>query len=632
MGKAGIRAAARRKRAKELGRKPYYRFKAALKRKAILKQNPFYAVIMMHKMFLSRRLKRIADIQSEKKQSGYKLSYRSVRLQKAVEKKFLPDMNWANYGEGKGCWEVAYIIPLETVLTKPQLKKLLVLANIQPSWRKQTAIKEAKVLKNMPIPKENSKLTRIIAELSKRNESKIDLAVLCFPKQLAFIQDVSKYKLALCSRRSGKSTAEGLEMLQTAISFPYCNQLYITTSRAHAKTIIWPVLRQYNREFKLGGKLNESELSVTFPNESKIYVSGAHDRTEIEKFRGIMRLKKAFIDEMQSFPDYIAALINDVISPALLDLDGSLVLTGTPGPIPAGFFYNACTDLKQDWSRHAWTYFDNEFIAKLSGKTHDQLLQAELKKRGVGLDNPSIRREYFGEWVLDSDSLVFHYNSIANGYLEVPKELNNFVLGVDIGFRDADAIAVLGYATNSKQVYLVEEKITRKQDVSALAADIQMLRAKYNAFKIVMDAGALGKKIEEEFRRRFNIPVEAADKTRKAENIALLNDYLRTGQFKAKDNSMFAQDSSKVEYDYDKSTPDKLVVSKRFHSDITDAVLYAFKPINAFLETARIPKFISRTNAYWEAEAKKMEDAAEQHFKEDQDIAPDLFDEMEKIK
>jgi len=477
-----------------------------------------------------------------------------------------------------------------------------------------------------------SNLTKVLAELNKRSNTTIDLSKLCFPKQLAFIEDTSKYKVAMCSRRAGKSHAEALELLMTAATNPNCNQLYITTSRAHAKTIIWPVLRQFNREFKLDGKTNEVELSLTLPNESKIYVSGAHDRTEIEKFRGIAKLKKAFIDEAQSFPEYITQLIDDVVAPALLDLDGSLILTGTPGPIPAGYFYEVSTNSAQEWSRHHWTYFDNVFIEQLSGKSHIELLNAELKRRGVSINNPSIRREYFGEWILDSDSLVIHYDEKLNSYTELPPKINNYVLGVDIGFKDADALVILGYATGSRDVYLIEEKITRKQDISALAQDIEYFRHKYAPYKTIIDAGALGKKIQEEFSKRWSLPVEAADKIRKNENISLLNDCLRTGRFKAKPTSRFAQDASKMEWDYDKSTPDKLVVSKRFHSDICDAVLYAFKPINAHFEISTKPTPVLYSESYWQKEAEKMEAAEVKHYEEEANggAPQDLFDELEK--
>jgi hypothetical protein len=157
---------------------------------------------------------------------------------------------------------------------------------------------------------------------------------------------------------------------------------------------------------------------------------------------------------------------------------------------------------------------------------------------------------------------------------------------VDIGYKDADALAVLAWSESSPTTYLVEELVTSKQGITELAQQIQTLQKKYNIYKIVMDMGGLGLKIGEELSRRYLIPVEPAEKTRKMENFALMNDALRTGQLKAKPNSQFAKDSYLVEYDWDKSKPDRLVVSDRYHSDIIDAVLYAFKLSPAYTYSA----------------------------------------------
>src|SRR6185369_5430674 len=121
------------------------------------------------------------------------------------------------------------------------------------------------------------------------------------------------------------------------------------------------------------------------------------------------------------------------------------------------------------------------------------------------------------------------------------------------------------------------ELVTAKQGITELAEQMLHFEKKYNISKIVMDMGALGKKIGEEIIRRYKLPVEAAEKQRKMENIQLLNDALRSGRFKAKANSRFAQDTYLVEIDRDKTTPEKIKVSDRYHSDIIDAVLYAFK-------------------------------------------------------
>src|SRR5690606_29303744 len=92
-----------------------------------------------------------------------------------------------------------------------------------------------------------------------------------------------------------------------------------------------------------------------------------------------------------------------------------------------------------------------------------------------------------------------------------------------------------------------------------------------------------------EIRRRKGIPIHAADKTRKMENVAFLNEALRLGNFKAKRDSRFAADSRHVQVDWEKSTPDRLVVKAGFHSDIIDAVLYPFKEARTYLNEYKEP-------------------------------------------
>jgi hypothetical protein len=65
---------------------------------------------------------------------------------------------------------------------------------------------------------------------------------------------------------------------------------------------------------------------------------------------------------------------------------------------------------------------------------------------------------------------------------------------------------------------------------------------------------------------------------------------MRTKRFSAKRDSSFAEDAARVKWDYEKSTPDRMVVSDHFHSDITDAVLYAFREALHWLSEPEIFK------------------------------------------
>lgn len=467
-------------------------------------------------------------------------------------------------------------------------------------------------------------VSRTLAERERRKSTPklFDISTFLFPQQLAFVMDPAPNKLAVCSRRSGKTIACAAHLIDVATKDEGVVCLYITLSRNNAKKIIWRELKRLNREYKLGGEENLSELSISFPNHSIIYLSGAKDSNEIEKFRGLA-IKLCYIDEAQSFREYIRELIDDVLSPALMDYAGTLCLIGTPSPIPTGYFHDCAEKANTAWVKHSWTFWDNPFITDKSKLTHQQMLDRELKRRGVPADDPSIQREWFGRWVLDSDSLWIHYKPEINHYQTLPVLPNNaqyhYIMGVDLGYNDADALAVIAWSDYSPTTYLVEEAVTAKQGISELVVQIEAMSKKYNLDKIVMDEGGLGKKIAEEIRRQKQIPIQGADKKLKMQNVAFLNDALRTGRFAAKSASKFAGDSYLVEIDRDKSTPDKIVVSSKYHSDIIDAVLYAFKESPAFTYAAPIKKLIPGTkewadqqsNDMFEAELDKLQQEAE---------------------
>ncbi len=393
--------------------------------------------------------------------------------------------------------------------------------------------------------------------------------------------------------------------------------LYITLSRLNAKRILWRDLLAINRDYDLGGKLHETELTLTMPNGHIIYLSGAKDKSEVEKYRGFP-LKKVYIDEAQAFRPYIQELVDEVLAKALYDYNGSLALTGTPPPIPVGFFHDCVHS--EAWSRHSWTMFQNPHLKLKSGRDPMELVLEDCSRMGVGLDDPRIQRECFGKWTVDLTSLVFKYNANLNDYTGLPSALKwSYVIGVDVGFDDADAIAVLGWRDQVAESFLVEEDIASKQGITELSNKLDRLIKKYNPMAVVMDTGGLGKKIAEEMRKRYSLPIKAAEKSRKFEYIELLNDAMRTKKFFAKSGSAFAADCHLVEWDRAKSTGDRLVVSEAYHSDICDSILYAWRETMAWLEQPEPvkPKTGSREwqqmqeEALWENVASRQKDDAD---------------------
>lgn len=473
----------------------------------------------------------------------------------------------------------------------------------------------------------------IIKELARREQLKqkkrsikqLSLEDYCFEKQLKFITDPAKWKTGTCSRRAGKSVGCAADLMYKASTIPDITLLYITLSRKNAKRIIWRELLKLKKEFKLECIIDKQELSITFDHpegESIIYITGAKDEQEIEKFRGLA-LYCVYIDECQSFREYIKELVYDVIEPALFDHDGSCTLIGTPGPICGGFFYDACHN--NNWVHHRWTLHDNPHIQAKSGKTVDQILKEQRERRNIDENDPTYRRESLGEWVHDDNALVYKYNRDRNHYDVLPDESFNYIFGIDIGWSDADAIAVLAYSENSENVYLVEEYLASKQTITDLVDQINILRDKYDPIKMVMDAGALGKKIQEEMLQRHKLPIDAADKKRKLEFIELLNDDLRTAKLKIKYDSITAQDYNLIQWDADRSTNGRRIISTVFHSDISDAVLYAWREARhyAYQEPEFIPK--EGTNEWMDRQEKIEAEKMAREQQQGQDLTP-LYD------
>lgn len=447
------------------------------------------------------------------------------------------------------------------------------------------------------------------AILMGRRKAKFAIETFCFDKQIAFIRDESQFKTAVCSRRAGKSVGCAADLIDTALKTKDVVCLYITLKRINAKRIIWPELLKLNREYSLGGVPNETELSLRFPETgSVVYATGAKDKSEIENFRGLA-LKKVYIDECQSFRPHIEELIDDVVSKALFDYAGQLCLTGTPGMVPAGYFHKCATS--NQWSHHSWTMFDNPHLERKSGKKVMDLVLKDCERMGVDITHPKIQRECFGRWVTDLDSLVFKYDSGKNHFDTVDHSRDwEFVIGVDLGFEDADAIAVIGWHKHERRAYLVREIVQAQQGITELADALSAVIQEFDPLKVVMDTGGLGKKIAAEIQKRHGLAVTAAEKARKFEFIELLNDAMRTARFFAKKDGRFAQDSLLVEWDYDKTTPDRKVVADGYHSDIADAVLYAYRESLHWLTEPEPVTIKPETPAWFKKQTEDMEAAA----------------------
>jgi hypothetical protein len=461
--------------------------------------------------------------------------------------------------------------------------------------------------RRLPPELDERQARRILAEAADRAKRKVRLVPeeSLFGAQLAFATTKSKRALAVCSRRAGKSYSVAMRLLMAGFQFPHSLPVYITMSRAGAKNIVWPALIDLNEKFDLGLQFKQNSGDVVLPNGSKILLRGAGSFREIDKLRG-PKYPIAVVDEAQGFGPGLTYLLQEVLEPATLDYNGSLVVTGTPNAACAGPFFEMATDSKSSWEVHSWTLLDNPHLPD----PHTWLANLRAE-RGWSEDTSAYLREYCGKWVRDAEGLVFALDSgrnVCTTFDTAGVDDWMYVLGIDLGWNDPTAFCVVAYSPTRKEKITVESYKEGKLTVSAAAAHIEALKECYPFYKIVADTGGYGKGYVESWNKDYGLGVEAAKKVDKATHIEFLNSDLRAGVMKiASDKNQALLDEARLlQWDMTTVQNGKFVTDKRFEDHLCDAWLYASRALSVFLSepTYNTPK--PGDKDYWDWREKQM--------------------------
>jgi hypothetical protein len=401
-----------------------------------------------------------------------------------------------------------------------------------------------------------------------------------FDRQKAVYSSAAKKKVLVCGRRSGKTEELISEAIRSALHDG--RVLYVGLTAQKAKSTVWQKIIDVCAGAGIECIPHHTEYRICVRG-GEIVLAGNGSADEREKLRGAS-YDLVIVDETQSQKE-LRYLLEDVIEPTLMDRRGTLILAGTP-PRVRGTYYESMWEMEAPhvFKSH-WDIRDNPHIPE-----PDVQLERIRQEHGWMESDPTYQREYLGVFAYDDQALVFrpseknyYVNSEFDAWLEEQDRAEvRCIIGADIGYVDADALAVICFVPSSNKKWLIHEYVARRTGVEQFRQAAQHaidIASQYtnHGVRVYYDSGGGGRKICEDFYTVYRMPFYPAEKMGKPATIEAVQEDIVSGAMRIHAGGEFDSDSKYIVYSRDEKDILTREIDDAYHSDIMDAVLYAHR-------------------------------------------------------
>ena len=433
-------------------------------------------------------------------------------------------------------------------------------------------------------------LSKLDAETDKALAKDVDfleyrLMKLLYDKQReVFLDDMIHKKILIGSRRIGKTTLSTRLMVKDCIR-PNRHALFIGLKFETAINLAFDeTVRVAESVGLVITKKSKNDGNIEFTNGSKITFKGNYTvRDQDTNFQGD-HYSLVVIDEVQSQKN-VQHLIDDLLRPAMTDYpDSTMLLTGTPPRIKGTYAEKIWKEFK-GWKHYSWTMADNPFIIN-ENHTVESIIEDICREKGITPDTPFIKREYFGSWEYDLESMVF---KDYQKYKEIPVTFipTDIAIGTDYGFSDYNSIIALAYNRTTSQAYVISERKFNKATVTDIINACKEVfeyckkfaierNSNFDFAKLAFYCDTSDQSITYELNTNYKIPAYNCYKYDKKMAIAQLSDWCRTGKIMIPEDGILQDEFERTVYKRDEQ--DNItseIDDDLFHPDATDALLYA---------------------------------------------------------
>lgn len=284
-----------------------------------------------------------------------------------------------------------------------------------------------------------------------------------------------------CSRRLGKSNLLCTLAIEQCLQKPGSQVRYAAGTSDMVEEIIEPHMASLidDAPADVTPQFNASKSRWTFPNGSSIRVAGCDDRRKANRLRG-RACDLAIIDEA-GFIDDLDYVIQDVLMPQLMTVNGQIIISSTPPETPAHPFRAICADAQL---RGAYIERDIYAATHITNATREEFRQeangAEWKP-GMP-DGTTWLREYMCQFVTDTARAVLpEFSAVEKAIVEERERPAYYVpvIVADVGFHDFTFV-VGGYYDFAKGVDVIEwEYVTNKTRARDIVAAVDALAVEH---------------------------------------------------------------------------------------------------------------------------------------------------------
>ncbi len=242
----------------------------------------------------------------------------------------------------------------------------------------------------------------------------VEITIPYHPRNWAkpFHESLKRWIVIIICRRAGKTTGVLNHLQRDCLKIKESKYAYIAPSYKMAKRIAWDIAKKISRDIP-GKEYNEAELTIKYPNGSKLYLLGSEN---VDSLRGMALWGVAF-DEYAQHP---FNLFSEVISKCLADHLGYAIFCGTPKG--KGLFYQTykiALAHPEEWTLIFKT-IDN-LLEEETGETINNLRQALEDDRKLVEQGLMSQDEFNQEWYCSFEAAIkgaYYSDQIANARKE----------------------------------------------------------------------------------------------------------------------------------------------------------------------------------------------------------------------